>query len=272
MFFIIWKKWEKEINFLHIVFQIVDQHKRKNPFLNQIDEVKSVNNSIQDRVLNPINTYEFGIGISLTLVFGTIVHRFNELTVDQPLENFFVIEILSSIQSNHKSFWFRRKCRYDDFGLFFFQGNFVALSRFVKMVTLFANDDLYLLINIFWKGHLDGAINSERHQPFDKFWKTWIGNTTNTLVLIHSTEFGYLQSLLPQHFSFFRQNCLVKLFLVFPFLFLSIFLLMQLMKFILLSLFPSYLFLHVVLDKLVIFDPVSDLEGFLKKLIEIKWL
>ena len=47
---------------------------------------------------------------------------------------------------------------------------------------------------------------------------------------------------------------------------------MQLMKFILLSLFPSYLFLHVVLDKLVIFDPVSDLEGFLKKLIEIKWL
>ena len=47
---------------------------------------------------------------------------------------------------------------------------------------------------------------------------------------------------------------------------------MQLMKFILLSLFPSYLFLHVVLDKLVIFDPVSDLEGFLKELIEIKWL
>ena len=47
---------------------------------------------------------------------------------------------------------------------------------------------------------------------------------------------------------------------------------MELLKFILLSLFARYLFLHVLLDKLVIFDPVSDLQGFFKKLIEIKWL
>ena len=47
---------------------------------------------------------------------------------------------------------------------------------------------------------------------------------------------------------------------------------MQLLKFILLSLFPRYFFFHVLLDKLVIFNPISDLQGFLKKLIKIKWL
>ena len=46
MFLFIWKQWEKEIYFLHVVFQKVDQHQRKNPFLNQVDEVKSVDNSI----------------------------------------------------------------------------------------------------------------------------------------------------------------------------------------------------------------------------------
>ena len=66
-----------------------------------------MNNSIQDRILNPIDTDKFGISISLALVFGTSVDRFYKLTVDQPLENFLVIEILSSIQSNHKIFRFR---------------------------------------------------------------------------------------------------------------------------------------------------------------------
>ena len=154
MFLFIWKQWEKEIYFLHVVFQKVDQHQRKNPFLNQVDEVKSVDNSIQNWVLNPIDTDEFGIGISLTLVFGTDVDRFYELIIDQPLENFFVIEVLSSVQSNHKGFWFRWKSGYNDFDLFLFEGNFVALRRFVKMETLFANDYLYLLIKISWKGHL----------------------------------------------------------------------------------------------------------------------
>lgn len=57
--------------------------------------------SIQQHALNPIQTNIFGIDIPLKLVLRISKYLFGCLIIGQSMKYFFIVEILSPVQSNN---------------------------------------------------------------------------------------------------------------------------------------------------------------------------
>lgn len=73
---------EEEVDFFHVLFEVVDQHQRENPFLYGADDVKRMNYSSYQRVFNPVNSDKLGIDVPLSLVLRLEKHWLDGLVVD----------------------------------------------------------------------------------------------------------------------------------------------------------------------------------------------